>query len=519
MKVLTRRSLLRLVRFMMVLFILCGLFVVNPARADVGVNPILPGGSNIQSEEDTPIRMAAERVEMSVRQATESDNDLIKLNPEAYGLQFSNAWYIAVAEVHADFTMHNPTGADVTLKVWFPLASALENLSWEINPAEIVPQIMSFAVSVDQNPVEHTTSLLPNPKGEDRPMLPWASFPVTFAAGADTTIQVDYLLPLMQSIKGTPLALYYIFQTGASWAGTIGKAELIVNLPYPASAETIADLPPGSLDNLPYIMAGASPGLPSGVTTENNQARWEWTDFEPGPQDDFSIWVLNPTSWQELEAARAAVLADPENGTKWLQLANIYRSIATVGYNSASAFSSTYYPLGIEAYKKAINLLPDHPSPHAGLALLMLSVYMRDPQAPAEVMGTILQEQATCKDLASRSPYSESFSADYCGEIEFILSFYPPNATATVSAQTTLDAAVLQDPTSTPELPATYTSVPVPTFTPIPTNTDLPQPTVTPAPAQSTSGAQTMLILGAAGIVAIILVGYLVSKRMRGGPS
>ncbi len=59
------------------------------------------------------------------------------------------------------------------------------------------------------------------------------------------------MVPLQPAVKGSELALYYIFQTGTGWAGPIGQADLVVNLPYPASAETLAVASPGSL-RLPY---------------------------------------------------------------------------------------------------------------------------------------------------------------------------------------------------------------------------------------------------------------------------
>ncbi len=124
--------------------------------------------------------MLAERVVMNVRPATEADNTAVSLNPQAYGLQSQPIWFQAVADVQADFTMMNPTGEVVSLTAWFPLASALENADWELNPDEIPPRIEGFQVTVNGNPVEHAVSELPNPKGADRPLLPWASFPVTF---------------------------------------------------------------------------------------------------------------------------------------------------------------------------------------------------------------------------------------------------------------------------------------------------------------------------------------------------
>lgn len=515
MSTLSRKSLFHLACSSMLLFVLFLQLAPISVRADVGVRPILPGGSNISTEEETPIHMAAETVEMTVRQATSADNDLIQLNPQAYGFQTMPVWYTAVAEVKADFTMHNPTGEGISMTVWFPLASALENVSWEINPDEIVPRIESFLVNVDGSPIDYSVSELPNPKGSNRPMLPWASFPVSFPAEADTAIQVSYLVPLVPAAKSRTLALYYVFQTGAGWAGPIGQAELIVNLPYPASTETMADMPAGSLD-IPYMMAGGSTGLPSGAVLDGNQARWEWKTFEPTPLDDFSIWLLDPTDWVELVADRAAVQANPEGGQAWLQLASNYYSLSTVGYNFPSVFSSTYQPLGIEAYRKAASLLPDDPEPYAGLALLMLSPYMRTSDAPPDVLQAVQDELTICKELESVSPYPETVNVS-CIFVDEALSIYSPNATATADAiaqstasvQKTQSAAIVEAPTASPSPMNT------PTTAPASTNTDLPQPTTTPMPVQSAVGGQSLLILMAAGLVAVIILGLIVSKRRR----
>ncbi len=517
MRIVNKKPMFKLLSAALVLFLSFINLAPYPAKADVGVQPILPGGSNIQPEVETPIEMAAEKVVMTVRQATEADNALILLNPDPYGLQFSNVWFPAIADVQADFTMHNPTGETISMTVWFPLASALQDISWEINTDETVPRIESFKVSAGGIPVEYAVSEMPNPKGTDRPLLPWASFPIKFAAEVDTDIQVSYLVPLVPSIKGSPLALYYVFQTGASWAGSIGQAELIVNLPYPASAETIADLSTNNLGGFPYIFADDSSGLPAGAILDGNQARWVWKDFEPGPEDDFSIWVIDPAIWLRLEDERAAVQADPENADEWLRLASEYHSLANVGYNIASVFSSTYIPLATEAYQKVASLLPDYPDPHNGLGLLMLSPYMRDADAPPEVMASVQSEYSTCVELASKPPYAES-SVDYCWQLAEILSMYSQNVSfhadestkSTASAQQTLDASIVQVPTFTTSPENT------PTSSPAPTNTSLPLPSVTPTPIQTSAGGPNLLILAGVGIVAIILVGYVLSRRITG---
>ena len=201
--------------------------------------------------------------------ATEADNALVKLAPKTYGFQFNPVWFPGIAEVEADFTMKNPTSEAVSMTVWFPLASALENADWNFNPGEIVPRIESFQVSVDGNPLDYTVSELPNPKGADKPPLPWASFPVTFPGEKETVIHVSYMLPLQPSVKGNEMALYYIFQTGAGWAGPIGQAELILNLPYPASEETLAGM--HKLYLPPMNVGQKSADVPSGAVLEGTR--------------------------------------------------------------------------------------------------------------------------------------------------------------------------------------------------------------------------------------------------------
>src|SRR4030066_1571367 len=136
------------------------LMVVSPVLADMGVQPILPGGSNIQPEGETPIQMASEKVVLNVRPATEMDDTVVIRNPSEYGLSGSfdgsPGMYPAVADVLADFTMVNPTNEAVSMTAWFPLASALETEEWNLNPGEVVPRIERFQVILDGKPLEYT---------------------------------------------------------------------------------------------------------------------------------------------------------------------------------------------------------------------------------------------------------------------------------------------------------------------------------------------------------------------------
>jgi hypothetical protein len=485
-----------------------------PAQADVGVRPILPGGSSIEPQDQTPIQMSSELVTMDVRMATESDNAIIQLNPDAYGLQFQPVWFPMVAEVHAVFTMTNPTTSDVSLDAWFPLASALESVDWEINPDEIVPRIQGFQVAVNGVPLDYSVTDLPNPKGSDRPPLPWASFPVTFPAGSDTIIQVDYLIPLQPSVKGRELALYYIFQTGAGWDGPIGKAELVLNLPYPASEGSLARIDPTHLQ-IPYSMAGPENLLSLNATLDGSQARWTWTDFEPGPQDDFAIWLADLLLYQQLESARAAIEASPQDGQAWLELARTYRSLGTGAWGLPTVFAGSYLTPGVEAYQKAAELLPDHPEPHAGIAMLSLAPYMDNVSAPSEVMGLVQEQLLLARQLESAHPNLAEQAQVSSMMVDDALNnyFYKITATAITGGTATAqarqtEAAVTPTITDTPTPFPTATSVPGASYTPYPPPVT---PTVLPTaqPAASTVPGGLVLVIE---IVIFAIVGLLVYR-------
>ena len=542
-----QRSLFLLVGSLALACILFSLLAPVPVQADVGPRPILPGGSSIKPGEETPIQMAAETVTINVRSATEADNALVKLTPKLYALQDYPIWYLGVAKVASDFTMRNPTSETVNMTVWFPLGSALENATWKIGdrPSEIVPRIANFQVSVNGNLVEHVVSELPNPKGADMLPFPWASFSATFPAEAETIIHVSYTVPLQGSPKGYEMALYYIFQTGAGWAGPIGQAELIVNLPYPASKETLADMP--SSYSM-FTIADVSTGVPPGTILKGNQARWNWKNFEPGPENDFAIWLLLPSKWQALETAHAAVKANPKDGQAWLKLASIYHSLSITWTGRQQLFSRFYLQPGLDAYRKAIALLPDHPAPHIGLGLLTLGSYPNIRDIPPQVIRSVQKELEIAKELEVKNPSLANEANLSSWDLEEALSGYFYNdATATVNAatweayQTTQTAEATRDYATRTlwaitkasaqawyatdmncwaTAGAACTASPTVTLTPKPTLTATPIPSAThppstsPTTASSTNNGPSTVIMLTGGI-GLIIVGYVVLKRLQ----
>ena len=152
----------------------CILFILLsplPALSDVAPIPILPGGSSIQPDGETSIQMVAEKVVMTVRQGTDEDNAAIwsipgdPLSPIWLQEPFYPILYKAVVDVAADFILSNPTGEAISMTVWFPLASALEDVRWEEHIVESAPRIENFQVVVNGKPLDHSVTDLPNPQG------------------------------------------------------------------------------------------------------------------------------------------------------------------------------------------------------------------------------------------------------------------------------------------------------------------------------------------------------------------
>ena len=469
--------------------IILGLLLPSPVRADVGVQPILPDGSNIQPEVETPIQMTAERVVFNVRQATEWDSATVAYNPMAYGLQnpLIPVWSLSVAEVSAVFTMTNPTSQALSITVWFPLASALESDEWESHSGEVAPRIENFLVAVDEQPIAYDISELPNPKGTEFPLLPWAIFPVTFPAGQDVLIHVSYLIWAQEDITGAGMMFSYIFQTGAGWAGPIGRAELIFNLPYLASPETISVMPEGG-------------------QIEGYQVRWTWENFEPGPQDDFYIWLIRQERWEELNIARIRVINWPEDGEAWLDLSDTYRRLILGKYQIMRGFGETYQPLGVQAAQEALRFLPGDGRPHYELAIFFLAALPENPTT--EDLGPLLDELRIVAELAP------TYEGDVRDWMEFILSSEQWDSLIENWATETAEAALLQTPISTPSQIFTPTSTPVPSATSQPYFT----PTAAqPGPIIGITQSTILIVVGA--VLGICFVGYLVLKRKRGSAS
>ena len=98
----------------------------------------------------------------------------------------------------------------------------------------------------------------------------WYLWESEFQQGESKTIEVQYSLPFGLLYKTNERFFTYLLSTGANWKGTIGKAEIIVNL---------KDIEMDSIISK----------KPNNCVISNNQLIWTFSDFEPTTNDDIKI--------------------------------------------------------------------------------------------------------------------------------------------------------------------------------------------------------------------------------------
>lgn len=98
----------------------------------------------------------------------------------------------------------------------------------------------------------------------------WYLWESEFDKGESKTIEVQYSMPFGMLYKTNERFFTYLLSTGAGWEGTIGKAEIIVNL---------KDI---EMDSIISI-------TPDNYVRNNDQLMWNFTDLEPTTKDDIKI--------------------------------------------------------------------------------------------------------------------------------------------------------------------------------------------------------------------------------------
>jgi len=337
--------------------------------ADVAPPYFPPGSNPLPETENTQVRMAAETVVVDVQK---------DITPGSLGK----------AIVTADFRMENLGGADESMAVRFPISAQSGRGDY--------PEIVNIVIKVNGKRVAFRKANYPDAKyGSEN--LPWAEFDITFPAGKVTAIQVSYTL---QGTGYPPYtAFYYILETGAGWKGTIGSADIILRLPYPANNQNVV---------MDYQIGWAT--STPGVTFEGNEARWHFEDFEPGPDNavqNMEFGLVSPAAWNQVLTARENARQYPNDGERWGQLAKSYKQIFLMnkGYRE-DAGGEELYQLSIDAYEKCLALKPEDAQWHAGFADLLINRLYWDAwgKGPSADSYRGLEEIHTALKLAPNDP-------------------------------------------------------------------------------------------------------------------
>ena len=361
-------------RFVFVLSIIILFAIPSPVRADIAP-PQNPPGSNLDpGSEVTQVRMLAETVLVDVQK------DI------AYGS-------LGRAHVTADFTMQNLGTESERLAVRFPIAV---NNGYDGS----YPEIANIAIQVNGSRVGFRRS---DYAAEFGPFhgdtVPWAEFDVLFPVGKNVAIQVAY------DLKGTGFSdqpytsFTYTLATGAGWKDTIGSADIILRLPYPASTQNV-------------LLGYSDSPTADGATFQGNEVRWHFEDIEPGQSgspSDLEFDLVTPVVWQTVITELDNVTKDPNDGEAWGRLGKAYKTalITVKLFRTGPLYRSDpggeeLYQLSLDAYQKCLALKPDDALWHAGFAeLLAIHAYSNKESGEADRAN---EEINTALELAPNHP-------------------------------------------------------------------------------------------------------------------
>jgi hypothetical protein len=228
---------------------------VRPALGDSA--PMATIGPHLQPLASTTVRMEQERVEIHLRR------DLAR--PTDFG-------WSAVAEYRIWFRF--VPSADEEMTVGFPLfvidqesrldGAPVREMKVEVDGQEVATQRRQAAYGKDTYGSESD----------------WAIFPVTFRRGQPLEMVVTYAMPVSPFGKtwASDFWVAYVLRTGVFWAGSIGRAEVVLTMDKPIREEDI---------RIGDQRRATTPGW----TLADGGLRWIWEDVEP--DFDLSLVMAN----------------------------------------------------------------------------------------------------------------------------------------------------------------------------------------------------------------------------------
>jgi tetratricopeptide (TPR) repeat protein len=358
-------------------FLLASVLLAFPSetRADIAP-PINPPGSNVQPGGDsTQVRMENEKVVLEVMDDGQEEG-------------------LGKAHVTADFIMRNLGAEEETMQVRFPISA---NNGWGG-----LPEITGVVVKVNGRTVTTTNASYKEPNyGSD--IVPWVEFKVNFPSNVDVAISVAY--DLQGSGYYPYTAFYYLLETGAGWKDTIGRADIIVRLPYEAnSLNTVQDFQIGWAETN------------RGAIFDGREVRWLYEDFEPGPYSvvqNMEFALVAPGSWKKVLQAQKEVKASPTDGEAWGRLAKVYKDLFLLGKGYRTDVGGIeLFRLSVEAYEECLKLKPSDAQWHAGFADLLANRAYWDEwmSGPTQDVFRALTEIHTALQIAPNDPKVEEIA-------------------------------------------------------------------------------------------------------------
>ena len=417
-------------RLMALVLVFAILAVPSTVYADIAP-PSHPPGSNPQpGGEGTEVRMVAETVLIEILSNNATDR-------------------LGQAKVTADFTMRNLGTETENIGVRFPISS--------FNGFGELPELRNLSVKVNGKTIATQRLLEEDPLWSSNP-IPWAEFNTTFPPDQDVQIQVSYLL------DGTGyypfVAYYYILHTGEGWNDTIGSADIIVRMPYEANQFNVI------FDE----QIGWSQTTMGGVI-DGREIKWHFEDLEPDRSSDFELSIVNPAVWQTITREQTNLQTNPNDGESWGRLGKLYKEIFLYKRDfRRDAGGQQLYQLSVDAYEKAVSLLPDDGLWHAGFAdLLAVHAYYSQWEGrdvTPEVLRS-MQEIDIALGLAPKDPkvneIAEKIYWLFPGSMELLeigYDFLWLTATPVMESPTSIPTSPTETLQATPEPVSTATASP-----------------------------------------------------------
>jgi hypothetical protein len=445
---------------LMVLLLIVLVFPMS-VHADVAPPDQPPGTNPIPGKENTQVSMLAETVTMSVLKQSEDPN-------------------VGQAKVDAVFTMRNLGSASENMLVRFPLS--FWN-GWD-NGFGKFPEIADLVVKVNGGKVDTERITTQNDSGIVSNPIPWAAFNVSFPPGQDVKIEVIYTGG--GATESPYVSFRYILETGAGWKGTIGSVDFIVTLPYEAN----------NLNVIFYEGTGFM-STTAGAAVSGRQLRWHFDNLEPTAQNNFNVTLVLPPAWNKVLIEQENLKANPNDGGAWGRLGKAYKEIIQQHHGLRDDPGGLEaYRLGVEAYQKAVTLLPKDSLWHTGFADLLFQHAYFTQYSPTGMdyteLGLVVSELKTAVAIDPKNQMALDLLSEIAGNFPEALQtgangyiYLILTATPVVTAR----IAPTTVPTETP-LPATSTLTTAPSATPTSTPPAIVASTTdTPAPQPSSEAA------------------------------